>query len=84
MAKEAAECSVDELGVPLLGEIELRAAIGDGGDRGEPAALGDDESGVFHQLALRILTDVAPLPGAKGCSARLLDALDQSVQAYSS
>jgi ATP-binding protein involved in chromosome partitioning len=70
-----------ELGVPLLAEIPLRADIGQGGDVGEPAVLREAGPGVFHQLARRILNDVAPPPGAPGCSARMLDALEKSVEA---
>ncbi len=69
-----------QLMVPLLSEIELRPAIGEGGDRGEPAVLLEGPEGVFHQLAKRIVTDVAPPPGAIGCSARMLDALERSVR----
>jgi ATP-binding protein involved in chromosome partitioning len=71
----------DELGVPLLAEIALRADIGRGGDIGEPAVLLEDRSGVIHQLAQRILRDVAPPIGAPGCSARMLDSIERAVGA---
>ena len=71
----------EKLSVPLLSEIELRPAIGEGGDRGEPAALLEAPEGVFHQLAALIVRDIAPPPGATGCSARMLDALERSVRA---
>jgi len=74
----------DELNVPLLAEIELNAAIADGGDHGEPAVLHEASDGVFHQLAQRILTDVAPPVGAVGCSARMLDAIEKAVATQSS
>jgi ATP-binding protein involved in chromosome partitioning len=69
----------EELNVPLLAEIELNAAIGEGGDHGEPAALAEPNDGVFHRLARRILDDVAPPFGAVGCSARMLDAIEKAV-----
>jgi ATP-binding protein involved in chromosome partitioning len=69
----------DELRVPLLAEIELNAAIADGGDQGEPAVLIEPDGGVFHRLAQRILDDVAPPYGAVGCSARMLDAINEAV-----
>jgi ATP-binding protein involved in chromosome partitioning len=74
----------DELNVPLLAEIELNAAIAEGGDHGEPAVLHESPDGVFHQLAQRILTDVAPPVGAVGCSARMLDAMEKAVATQSS
>jgi ATP-binding protein involved in chromosome partitioning len=69
----------DELNVPLLAEIELNAAIAEGGDHGEPAVLHEPSDGVFHQLARRILSDIAPPVGAVGCSARMLDAIEKAV-----
>src|SRR5664279_295708 len=74
----------DELNVPLLAEIELNAAIAEGGDHGEPAVLHEASDGVFHLLAQRILTDVAPPVGAVGCSARMLDAIERAVATQSS
>jgi ATP-binding protein involved in chromosome partitioning len=74
----------EELNVPLLAEIELNAAIAEGGDHGEPAVLHESSDGVFHQLALRILNDVAPQVGAVGCSARMLDAIEKAVATHSS
>ena len=71
----------DELGVPLLAEIALRAEIGQGGDIGEPAVLHEAGDGVIHQLAQRILSDVAPPIGAPGCSARMLDSIERAVGA---
>jgi ATP-binding protein involved in chromosome partitioning len=69
----------DELRVPLLAEISLLADINEGGDIGEPAVLHEDRDGVFHRLARRILTDVAPPVGAEGCTARLLDSIERAV-----
>jgi ATP-binding protein involved in chromosome partitioning len=69
----------EELNVPLLAEIELNAAIAEGGDHGEPAVLAESDGGVLHRLAQRILDDVAPPFGAIGCSARMLDAITKAV-----
>ena len=69
----------EELNVPLLAEIELNAAIGEGGDHGEPVVLAELDDGVFHRLARRILDDVAPPFGAVGCSARMLDSIEKAV-----
>ncbi len=68
-----------QLGVPLLAEIALLPEIGVGGDTGQPAVLHEGNDGAFHQLAQRILNDVAPPVGAQGCTARLLDALERAV-----
>jgi ATP-binding protein involved in chromosome partitioning len=69
----------EELHVPLLAEIELDSAIGEGGDVGEPVVLVEPDGGVFHELARRIIDDVAPPFGAVGCSARMLDAITNAV-----
>src|ERR1019366_7618065 len=73
------ESLADELGVPLLAEISLQAEINEGGDIGEPVVLHEANDGVFHQLAQRILDDVAPPVGALGCTARLLDSIERAV-----
>jgi len=73
----------EELDVPLLCEIALNPEIASGGDIGEPAVFKEDASGVFHQLAKRIETDIAPPIGMQGCSARMLDALDRAVASES-
>jgi ATP-binding protein involved in chromosome partitioning len=69
----------EELNVPLLCEIELNAAIAEGGDHGEPAVLAEPIDGVFHRLAQRVLDDVAPPFGAIGCTARMLDSMEKAV-----
>src|ERR1700690_284591 len=73
----------EELHVPLLCEIELNAAIAKGGDHGEPAVLEESDGGVFHQLATRIVADVAPPFGAVGGTARMLDSITKAVAAGS-
>ena len=72
----------EELGVPLLCEISLLDQITEGGDIGEPMVLHEASDGVFHALAQRILNDVAPPVGALGCSARLLDSIEQAVATH--
>jgi ATP-binding protein involved in chromosome partitioning len=69
----------NELSVPLLAEISLRAEINEGGDIGEPVVLQEASDGVFHELAQRILNDIAPPVGALGCTARLLDSIERAV-----
>jgi len=70
----------DDLGVPLLAEIALNPAISHASDSGDPVALGEGADGVFASLARRIVDEVAPPAGAANCSARLLDAINRSVE----
>jgi ATP-binding protein involved in chromosome partitioning len=70
----------ERLGVPLLASLALDPRVAAAGDAGDPVALGEPADGPFRTLARRIVTDVAPPPGAPGCSARLLDALSAAVQ----
>jgi ATP-binding protein involved in chromosome partitioning len=74
----------EELDIPLLAEIELEVDISAGGDRGEPAVVHEGPDGPFHQLAERIVTDIAPSAGALGCTARMLDSLERALQIPSS
>jgi ATP-binding protein involved in chromosome partitioning len=72
----------DDLHVELLATLPIAPALSAGGDAGEPVALGSPDSKVgraFAELALRIVTDVAPPVDMTGCSARLLHALDAAV-----
>jgi ATP-binding protein involved in chromosome partitioning len=76
----------DEVGVPLLASIPLETAVASGGDTGQPVA----ESGTgpaaqaFRAAAQRIATEVAPPVDMKGCSARLLDAVEAALGASAS
>jgi ATP-binding protein involved in chromosome partitioning len=72
-----------DLGVELLAQIPLRDDVADGGDEGVPVALREDETGTFHVLAQRLWA-LAPTLVPAGCTARLLDALDDSVAAATS
>jgi ATP-binding protein involved in chromosome partitioning len=73
----------DELGVPLLAEIELGVAIGVGADLGEPAVVHEGPNGPFRQLAERVFADIAPPAGALGCTARMLDSLERALHVSS-
>ncbi|MGD1014398.1 MAG: P-loop NTPase [Acidimicrobiales bacterium] len=73
----------EELGVPLLAEIELGVAIGVGADLGEPAVVHEGPDGPFRQLAERVFTDIAPPAGALGCTARMLDSLERALHVSS-
>jgi len=71
----------DEIGVELLGQVPLEAAVAAGGDEGVPVVL--DGTGpaaqAFRAIAERIATETAPPVNMAGCSARLLDAVEKAL-----
>jgi ATP-binding protein involved in chromosome partitioning len=70
-----------QLGVELLASVPFDPELGAGGDEGHPVALTDRPAGaIFRDLAARVTTDLAPPPGAQGCTARLLDAVERAVE----
>jgi len=66
------------LAVPLLASLPLLPSLSQGGDEGTPIAQREAEGGPFAQLAAQLAALGNELIPA-GCTARLLDALDQSV-----
>ena len=71
------------LGVPLLASLPLLPALAQGGDEGTPIAQREGQDGPFTALAHALTTLGAELIPV-GCTARLLDALDQSVTGFPS
>jgi ATP-binding protein involved in chromosome partitioning len=72
----------EEIGVPLVGQVPLDPAVSLGGDAGRPVALGAGEAGaVFRAIADRILSDIAPRVEMSGCSARMLERVEQALGA---
>ena len=71
----------DDIGVPLVGSMPLDAGLAAGGDAGVPVALGSDGklAEVFAALAARVATEIAPLVEMTGCSARLLERVEQAL-----
>ena len=70
----------DQLKVPLLASIPIHPDMAAGGDAGTPSAGGSGPlAAVFAQLAERVVTDIAPPISMTGCSARLLDAMEEAV-----
>lgn len=65
-----------KVGAPLLGSVPLDPSVALGGDKGQPAVLGDGPAAdAFRALADRVATDIAPL-APQSCSAfSALDAL---------
>ena len=67
-----------ELGVELLAQNPQRDDVAGGGDDGLPVALHEDDEGTFHLLAQHLWALTPSLVPA-GCTARLLDVLDNAV-----
>ena len=65
-----------EIGVPLLAQIPIEPSISLGGDRGEPAALGEGDAARSFSELVDAVTDVAPIIELKDCTARMLDAVE--------
>ncbi|MGO9557896.1 MAG: Mrp/NBP35 family ATP-binding protein [Acidimicrobiales bacterium] len=69
-----------EIGVPLIGEIPLHPDASAAGDAGEPVALGEGPlARVFGAIADRILTEIAPPIEMTGCTARMLERVEQAL-----
>ncbi len=71
----------DEIGVPLVGSVPLDARVASGGDAGLPVALEDDGplAEVFAAIAERVATEISPLVEMAGCSARLLQRVEEAL-----
>ena len=64
-----------DIGVPLLGSVPIEPAVGEGGDIGEPATLGNTPAAeVLREIAQAIAEEHIPPVEMAGCSARMLDA----------
>ena len=69
------ETLASEVGAPLLARIPLDLAVAEGGDRGEPAVLGDGAAAkAFASVARALSREHVPPVEMAGCSARMLDA----------
>jgi len=73
----------DEIGVELLGQVPIEPAVAAGGDAGEPVAVSGDgpAAAAFRAIADQLVDHVAPPVDVKGCSARLLDAVEAALGA---
>ena len=71
-----------ELGVPLVGTVPLHPDMAAAGDAGAPVALGTGPlAHSFEELARRVVEDIAPVVEVSGCSARMLDHVQQALDA---
>ena len=76
------ETLADQIGSPLLGSIPLDGAVAAGGDAGRPIALGDGPAAdAYREIVERIVTEAAPPVDMAGCSARLLAAAEDALNA---
>jgi len=73
----------DEIGVPLLGQIPLEAAVSAGGDTGTPVALDGigPAADELRRIARRLVDEIAPPTNMAGCSARMLSLVSAALDA---
>ncbi|MHB1988514.1 MAG: Mrp/NBP35 family ATP-binding protein [Acidimicrobiales bacterium] len=70
----------DEVGVPLIGEIPLHPSVSAAGDAGDPVALHKGPlAEAFAAIAARILTEIAPPIEMSGCTARMIERVEQAL-----
>ena len=70
------------LDVELLATVPFDPALGAEADEGLSVVGTERPAGrVFEDLARRVVDDLAPPPGAQGCTARLLDAVERAAPA---
>ena len=71
----------DQIGAPLVGAVPLDASVSDSGDAGVPLALGDSGpvAEAFAAIAERVATEISPLVEMAGCSARLLERVEEAL-----
>jgi ATP-binding protein involved in chromosome partitioning len=71
----------DEIGVELIGQVPLEAAVAAGGDAGTPVVLDGDgpAAAAFRAIAERIVTETVPPVDMAGCSARLLETVEAAL-----
>ena len=69
-----------EVGAPLLAQIPIDVAVAASGDAGEPMVLGEGPAAdAMRGLVEKIVADVAPPIDMTGCSARIIEAVQASV-----
>jgi ATP-binding protein involved in chromosome partitioning len=72
-----------EVGVELLGQVPIEAAVAAGGDSGEPVALAGvgAAADAFRAIAAKIVNETVPPVAMAGCSARMLEAVEVALSA---
>ena len=78
----AAPRSPPQIGVPLVASIPIEPAVSDGRRRPGPrscCATPDSPAGLaFHALAARVVDDLLPPIEMAGCTARILELVEQA------
>lgn len=70
----------EEIGAPLIGSVPLHPDMTAAGDGGSPVAMGEGALAQnFSGLAERIAQEIAPVVEVSGCTARLLDSVEQAL-----
>ncbi|MGH9086623.1 MAG: P-loop NTPase, partial [Acidimicrobiales bacterium] len=68
------------LGVPLVGSIPLHPDMAAAGDAGDPVAQGGGPlAATFAELARVVAEEVAPMIETSGCTARLIERVEEAV-----
>jgi len=70
----------EEIGAPLLGRIPLEPAVSEGGDIGQPAALGTGPVAVAFAALADAVMEAVPVVEMQDCTARLLDLVDVALR----
>ena len=73
-----------DIGVPLLGHVPLEPAVSAANDAGRPLSVVAPDSAAgktFAAVAERIATDLLPPVDMAGCTARILDAVEEKLGA---
>ena len=71
-----------DIGAPLLGSIPLDAAVANAGDTGRPIALGEGPAAdAYRSIVDLLVTEAAPPIEMAGCTARLLAAAEEALDA---
>jgi len=74
-----------DIGAPLLGSVPIESVVSEGGDTGEPAVLaGGAAAEVLRSIATAIAEEYVPPVEMAGCSARMLDAAMEALDALDS
>ena len=71
----------DTIGAPLVAQIPIEPAVATGGDTGTPVTLSAPDSpagAAFHDLADKLVSDLAPPIEMAGCTARILELAEQA------
>ncbi len=69
-------------GAPLIGSVPIEPTVSSGGDAGTPAALGDGPAAsVFADIATRIVEEISPPVEMAGCTARMMDLVEEALDA---